>query len=60
MLVTSNLTLKQFSKLFYAKVHLQHKHATDKATNHSLTLEWISNFKFNLNESKRKVLTKQI
>lgn len=59
MLVTSNLALKHFPK-FYAKVHLHYKHTTYEATNHNLTLEWISNFKFSPNKSKRKVLTEQI
>lgn len=35
MLVTNNLALKHF----YAKVHLQNKHAINEATNHNLTLE---------------------
>lgn len=33
MLVTSNLALKHFPKFFYAKVHLQYKHAIYEAIN---------------------------
>lgn len=60
MLVTTNLAFKHFPKFFNAKVHLQYKHAIYEATNHNLTLEWISDSRLSSNGVRRKVLTEQI
>lgn len=57
ILLQATRTLKHFPKFYYAKEHLQYKTVIYEATKHNLTMELISNFKVNPNESKRKVLT---